>query len=52
MTTLGESGSKMSHFVPEPRNLAEATKFTAYVKKARLKATLKHIKNLTKNHTF
>ena len=25
---LGESGSEVSHFIPEPRNFAEVTKFS------------------------
>ena len=27
LTPLGESGSEVSHFIPEPRNFAEVTKF-------------------------
>ena len=27
LTALGESGSKGSHFIPEPRNFAEVTTF-------------------------
>ena len=26
LTPLGESGSEVSHFIPEPRNFAEVTK--------------------------
>ena len=28
LTPLGESGSKVSHFIPEPRNFAEVTKLS------------------------
>ena len=28
LTALGESGSEVSHFVPEPRNIAEVTKLS------------------------
>ena len=27
LTALGESGSEVSHFIPEPRNFAEVEKF-------------------------
>ena len=37
---LAESGSEVSHFIPEPRNFAEVTKSPAEVKKAWLKATV------------
>ena len=32
LLTLGELGSDVSHFIPEPRNLAEVTKLSAEVK--------------------
>ena len=38
---LRESGSEFSHFVPESRKFAEVTKFSDYIKKLWLKATLK-----------
>ena len=41
---LGESGSEVFHFNPEPRNFAGGTKLSAYVKKAWLKANQKEIK--------
>ena len=34
LTTLGESGSEVSHFIPEPRNSAQVTKLPADTKKA------------------
>ena len=52
LTPLGESGSEVSHFIPEPRNFAEVTKLSENVKKPWLKATLKDIKNLINNQTF
>ena len=52
LTDLGESGSEVSHFIPEPRNFAEVTKFSDNIKKHWLKATLKEIKNIVNNHTF
>ena len=43
---LGESGSEVSHFIPEPRNFAEVTKLSDDIKKPWLKATLNEINNL------
>ena len=44
ITALGESGSEVSHFIPEPRNFAEVTKLSENIKKAWIKATLDEIK--------
>ena len=33
LTTLVESGSDVSHFIPEPRNFAEVTKMSENKKK-------------------
>ena len=33
LTPLGESGSEVSHFIPEPRNFAEVTKLSDNIKK-------------------
>ena len=52
LTPLGESGSEVSHFIPEPRNFAEETKLSDNIKKPWLKATLKEIKNIINNQTF
>ena len=52
LATLGESSSKVSHFVPEPRNFAEVKKLSENVRKPWLKATLKEIKNLINNQTL
>ena len=49
---LGESGSNVSHFIQEPRNFAEVTKFSDEINKPWLKATLKDIKNLINNQNF
>ena len=49
---LGESGSEVSYFIPEPRNFVEVTKFLDDIKKPWLKATQKEIKNIIKNQTF
>ena len=52
MATLGESGSEVSHFNPEPRNFSEVTKLSENIRKPWIKATLKEIKNLINNQTF
>ena len=52
LATLGESGSEVSHFIPEPRNFAEVTKLSENIRKPWLKATLKEINNLINNQTF
>ena len=41
LTNLGESGSEVSHFIPEPRNFAEVTKLSENIRKPWLKETLK-----------
>ena len=52
LTNLGESGSEVSYFIPEPRNFAEVTKLSENIRKPWLKATLEEIKNLINNQTF
>ena len=52
LTNFGESGSEVSHFIPEPRNFAEVTKLSENIRKPWLKATLKDIKDLINNQTF
>ena len=52
LTALGESGSEVSHFIPEPRNFAGVTKLSENIKKPWLKATIKEIKNIINNQTF
>ena len=52
LTALGESGSEVSHFIPEPRNFAELKKLSENIRKTWLKATLKEINNIIKNQTF
>ena len=46
---LGESGSEVPHFIPEPRKFAEVKKLSDNINKSWLKATLKEVKNLIKN---
>ena len=38
---LGESGSEVSYFIPEPRNFAEVTKLSDDIKKPWLKESQK-----------
>ena len=49
LKALGESGSEVSHLIPEPRNFVEVTKLAENIRKPWLKATLKEIKNLINN---
>ena len=52
MTALEESGSEVSHFIPEPRNFAEVTKISENIRKPWLEATLNEINNIINNQTF
>ena len=52
LTPLGESGSEVSHFIPEPRKFAEVKKLSDDINKPWLKATLKEIKNLINNQNI
>ena len=52
LTNFGESGSEVSHFIPEPRNFAEVIKLSENIRNPWLKATIKEIKNLVNNQTF
>ena len=47
-----ESGSEVSHFIPEPGNFSEVTKLSDDKKKPWLKESLKKIKKLINNQTF
>ena len=49
---LGESGSEVSYFIPEPRNFAEVTRLSDEIKKPWLKSTQNGIKNIINNQTF
>ena len=49
---LGESGSEVFHFIPEPRKFAKVKKCSDDIKKPWLKATLEENKNLINNQTF
>ena len=52
LKALGESGSEVSHFIPEPRNFAEAKQLSENIRKPWLKANLKEIKNIINNQNF
>ena len=39
-SSLGESGSEVSYFIPEPRRFAEVTRLSEYIKKPWIKETL------------
>ena len=52
ITHLGESGSEVYHFIPEPRNFAEVTELPDDIKKPWLMVTMKDIKNIINNQTF
>ena len=49
---LGESSSRVSHFIPEPRNFSEVKKLSDDIRKPWLKETLKEIKDLINNQNF
>ena len=52
MSTLGESVSEVSQFIPEPRNFSKVTILPSDVKKAWLKETLIEIENIINDRTF
>ena len=52
LTPSGESGSEVSHFIPEPRNFSEVTKLSDNINKPWLKSIPKEIKNIINNQTF
>ena len=43
LSNFGETGSEVSHFIPEPRNFAEVTRLAENIRKPWLKATLKDV---------
>ena len=49
---LGESGSEVYYFIPEPRKISEVTRLSEDINKCRLKLTMKDIKTLINNKTF
>ena len=49
---LGESGSEVSHFIPEHRYVSEVKKQSDNKNKPCLKKSMKEIKNIINNHTF
>ena len=46
LTNFGESGSEVSHFIPDPRNFAEVKKLSENIKEPWLKATPMVMNNL------
>ena len=52
LTNFRESGSEVSHIIPEPRNFSEVTKLSENIREPWLKATLKEINNLINNQTL
>ena len=52
LTILGESGSEVSYFIPEPRNFTEVTRLSQDIKKTWFKANLKKIKSLINDPNF
>ena len=49
---LGESGSEVSHLIPEPRNFEEVKILPEDIRKHWLKENLNYINNLINNQTF
>ena len=49
---LGESGSEVSYFIPDPINFSEVTRLSDDINKPWLKATKKQIKNIINNQNF
>ena len=49
---LGESGSEVSYLILEPRNFAEVTRLSYYIKKPWLKSIQKEIKIIINNQNF
>ena len=49
---MGESGSEVSYFIPEPKKFTEVTRLSDDINKPWLKETQKEIKNLINNQTF
>ena len=43
LPTLGESGSEVFYFIPDPRNFAEVTRLSDDIKKTWIKATQKEV---------
>ena len=52
LSTLGESGSEVSHFISETRNFSEFTRLPTEVKDAWINSTMKEIEILINNQTF
>ena len=52
LPALGESGSKVSYFIPEPGKFSEVKKLSDDIKKPWVKSKLKENNNLIKSQTF
>ena len=52
MPPWGESGSEVSHFIPEPIKFSEVTKLSDDTEKPWRKETLKEIKSLINDKNF
>ena len=52
LKALGESGSEVSHIIPEPINFSEVKKWSENINKPWLKATLEEINNLINDKKF
>ena len=52
LPVLGEYGSEVSYFIPEPRNFSEVDKLLEDINKPCLKATLEEVKNLINNQIY
>ena len=49
LAILGESGSEVSYFIPDPRHFSEVTRFSDDIEKPWTKTTLKDIKDIINN---
>ena len=49
---MGESGSEVPHFIPEPRDCSDVTKLSDDIKKPWMKATQKYIENIINKQNF
>ena len=52
LPTMGESGSKVSYFITEPRKFTGVNRLSSGIRKPRLDSTLKGIQNLINNRNF
>ena len=52
LPTLWESGSKVSHFIPEPRNFAELTRLPVDIKKGLVEINFERYQRLNQQSDF